>query len=144
MPIATTIPLRLVYRGGPPVHWTDDAARFGVQDRAERLLAPIAHADGAQVFDFSVECRIGADGVADFAGAFVHGPRGGRFVYLSWRNSNGAYAQRFKLPLATITAERIAQAHAAARPIEATLVIEQQRATTAGSNVGGTRPVNWA
>ncbi len=70
--------------------------------------------------------------------------RAGRgFVYLSWRNANGAYAQRFKLPLGSITAALVEQALAGGRPIAATLVIDRQRATTTGANVGGTRPVDW-
>gem|GEM_PF-879834 len=133
---------RLIYRGGPPVHWTGGPADFGVQDKDNRLIAGTPH-DGAMAFDFSLTQRAGADGEPDFAGPFVHGPRGGRFIYLSWRNANGAYAQRFKFMLAGIPANRIAAARAGGHPLIGTVTIDQQRATTTGANVGGTRPIIW-
>lgn len=133
--------MRLIYRGGPPVHWTGGG--FGVQDRDGGLVAPAYRQDGAMDFDFSVDVRIARDGAIDFGGAFVHGPRGGRFVYLAWRNANGAYAQRFKLPLENLTVDRVDRSRAEGRPITATLAVAEQRATRAGSNIGGTRVVDW-
>ena len=143
MPTPAQIALRLVYRGDPPVHWTGSAAGFGVQDKDNRLVPPTRLDDGGFGFEFPMTVRTGADGLPDFAGPFAQGPRGARFVYLSWRNANGAYAQRFKLPLGSITAALVEQALAGGRPIAATLVIDRQRATTTGANVGGTRPVDW-
>jgi hypothetical protein len=142
MTVAGTLPCRLIYRGGPPVHWTGGPSRFGVQDRDNGLIVPTVR-DDAAVFDFALVLRTGSDGQPDFGGAYVHGPRGGRFVYLSWRNADGAYAQRFKFMLGTITAELIARAQAEGRPIIGTVTIAEQRATTTGANVGGTRPIVW-
>jgi hypothetical protein len=138
------VPFRLVYRGDPPVHWAGDTSLFGVQDKDDRLMPATPLPDGGVAFDFSLVVAVNDAGAPDFAGPFAHGPRGGRFVYLSWRNATGAYAQRFKLPLDTVTAALIDQALGAGRPITGTLVIDRQRATKTGANVGGTRPIEWA
>ncbi|MFI1012503.1 DUF5990 family protein [Streptomyces sp. NPDC020965] len=42
-------------------------------------------ADAAEVvFEIPVETVTAADGTADFRGPYVQGPRGARFVYLTW------------------------------------------------------------
>lgn len=137
------VALRLIYVGGPPVHWTGGPGCFGMQDREGRLTPPMPLPTGEACFDFAADVHLGSGGLVDFAGSFVHGPRGGRFIYLAWRNQDGPYAQRFKLPLESITAAMVAGALAERRPISATLVVAEQRATRAGSNIGGTRTVDW-
>lgn len=142
IPAMTTIHLRLIYQGGPPVHWTGGPADFGLQDKANGLLPGYADADGT-VFDFTADCKTGKNGRPALHGRFAHGPAADRFVYLSWRNADGAYAQRFKVPLAPITASQIETAAQNGARLTARLIIHEQRATSTGANIGGTRPVDW-
>jgi len=138
-----TLRLRLIYRGAPPVYWTGGARDFGLQDKDNRLFAGQALADGGLAFDFSVAVKTGHTGAQVLAGAFAHGPPAARFVYLSWRNANGAYAQRFKIPLDPITPDQIARALQTGQLLTGVLAVPEQRATTTGANVGGTRHIEW-
>jgi len=139
----TLVTLRLIYRGGPPVHWTGGAEAFGLQDKENRLLIGQLCPDGGAAFEISVAVN-GLKGVPVFAGPFIHGAPAERFLYLSWCNAGGEYAQRFKLPLCAITQGQVDQALAYGLPITGTLVVEEQRATKTGANIGGTRPVDWS
>lgn len=79
---------------------------------------------GQQVVDLVVGDATGAewslgvtikhvDGGLDFAGPFVHGRRGDRFIYLSWGVVNGAEFQIFrraKLHFADVTPDVLASA----------------------------------
>jgi hypothetical protein len=77
------------------------------------------------------------------SGAFAHGPPAARFLYLGWRNAQGAFAQRLKLPLSPIAWADATAAIAQSRALAATLVDHHPKATTTGANIGGTRPVAW-
>jgi hypothetical protein len=138
-----TLRLRLIYRGAPPVHWTGGARDFGVQDKDNRLLAGHALEDGGLAFDFSVTVKPATSAAPVLVGAFAHGPPAERFVYLSWRNADGAYAQRFKLPLDAITADQVDHALGTGQALTAVLAVPEQRATTTGANIGGMRRVEW-
>jgi hypothetical protein len=63
---------------------------------------------------------------------------------LSWRNADGAYAMRFKLPLGAITSSQVERALRSDDPILGDLIVPIQRATKTGANVGGTRLVVWS
>jgi hypothetical protein len=58
------------------------------------------------VFRFPIEVRSTSDGEFDYSGPFVHGKKGGRFIYLSWGGlgGDGAFTmfRRAKLKLAEI------------------------------------------
>jgi hypothetical protein len=59
--------------------------------------------NGALVFTCPVQVRPRQDDAPpDFAGPFVHGPRGDRFLYLSLRGDDGRWVKRLKIPLAEI------------------------------------------
>src|SRR5947208_10638421 len=83
----------------PPCGWWENV-HVGVQvgrDVPQRVAGDAAEA----VFDVPVHL---ADG--DFRGKAVHGPRGGRFLYLSWGEVDGdgtfKMFRRAKLPLGAI------------------------------------------
>ena len=135
--------LRLIYRGKGPMFWSGGPAQFGVQDKDETLLLGEAAPDGALVFDLELEVKPEGAGGPVFVGRFAHGPASDRFLYLSWRNATGEYAQRFKLPLSAITWPDIRSAQAADTPLVGDLVDLNPRATTSGANIGGTRPAIW-
>jgi hypothetical protein len=136
--------LRLVYRGTGPVYWSGGPQHFGVQDKAEALQHGEVGADGGVIFDLRVEVKPESAGAPVFVGPFAQGPAGGRFLYLSWRNRTGEYAQRFKLPLGSIGWADIQAAREAERPLMGEVIDLQPRATSTGANIGGTRTIEWS
>jgi hypothetical protein len=65
---------------------------------------------------FEVRLRQAADGQVDFAGPFVHGPRGERFIYIMWGEvaADGRFTmfRRAKVPLAAVPRNLLATADA--------------------------------
>jgi len=100
-------------------------------------------ADGRVEFGFSLEVKDGAP-TPNFLGDFAHGPRDGRFLYLSWRNQTGEYAQRLKLALNTIGWDLVSRARETGQPLACVLVDKSPKATSTGANIGGVRAVEWA
>ena len=140
-----TLDLRLTYDGIGPVHWCRDPRAFGVQDKDAVLHVGTPGPRGTTVFEFSLVARPhAASGALVLGGDFAHGPPAARFLYLGWRNAQGAFAQRLKIPLSSISSTDIEAAVASGRTLEATLVDHHPRATTTGANIGGTRQVAWA
>ncbi|HEY9025111.1 MAG TPA: DUF5990 family protein [Burkholderiaceae bacterium] len=135
--------LRLTYDGSGPAIWTPAAGAFGLQDRDAVLHVGSPRPDGSTVFEFELRAKPHESGVAVLSGAFAHGPPAARFLYLGWRNAQGAFAQRLKLPLAGIAWPDVAAAIDGGRPLAATLVDRHPRATSTGANIGGTRHVDW-
>ena len=80
--------------------------QVGVQRRTEVVDAVSADAESV-VFDLDVAV-VDTDDGADFRGPFVHGQRGGRFVYLVWTHTDASGKQvmfrRAKLLLAPVAA----------------------------------------
>lgn len=135
------IALQLIYDGAGPVHW--DGGAFGLQDRHGTLHPGTRGAAGAVVFDFTLQVKsLDAESVV-LSGDFAHGTPATRFLYLSWANTSGGYAQRLKLPLSTITPAQVREALDKGTRLTATLVDHQPKATSTGANIGGTRPVDW-
>ncbi len=139
----SAIRLRVKYDGVGPVHWSGGAGDFGLQDKVEDLLQPRPDSDGVAAFDFSLEVKPEGDGPPVFTGPFAHGTPSGRFLYLSWREPRGGFAQRLKLPLGSISWEQIRQALDTGAPLVCVLVDKHPKATTTGANIGGTREVVW-
>ena len=140
-----TLTLRLVYDGKGPAIWTPAPGAFGLQDKDAVLHVGTPGPRGTTVFEFSLVARPhAASGALVLGGDFAHGPPAARFLYLGWRNAQGAFAQRLKIPLSSISSTDIEAAAASGRTLEATLVDHHPRATTTGANIGGTRQVAWA
>ena len=135
--------LKLVYDGAGPVHWDGGAGTFGLQDKDDALHAGTPGAAGAVVFDLTLQVKAVQAGAVVLVGDFAHGKPADRFLYLGWRNAAGNFAQRLKLPLASITPEQMRQAISEGKLLTATLVDHHPRATTTGANIGGTRKVAW-
>ncbi len=139
-----TLTLRLTYDGKGPAIWTPAPGAFGLQDKAAALHPGTPGPGGVVVFEFALQARPHDSGAAVLSGEFAHGPPAGRFLYLGWRNAQGAFAQRLKLPLSGLAWDDVAAAIARKRVLAATLVDHHPRATTTGANIGGTRQVAWA
>ena len=135
--------LQLVYDGAGPVYWDGGPGAFGLQDKDGALHGGTPGAAGAVVFDFTLRVKSVDAGTVVLVGDFAHGKPAERFLYLGWRNVAGNFAQRLKLPLASITPEQVRRAVADGRLLTATLVDHHPRATTTGANIGGTRQVAW-
>ena len=135
--------LRLVYRGAGPVFWSGGPSQFGVQDKDGGLFLGEAAPDGGLWFDLALEVKPEGEGAPVFVGALAQGPANNRFLYLSWRNLTGEYAQRLKLPLGAIGWRDIRAAQAADQPLVGELVDRAPKATSTGANIGGTRPIVW-
>jgi len=136
--------LRLTYDGKGPAIWTPMPGAFGLQDKAEVLHQGTSGPGGVVVFEFALQARPHDSGAAILSGEFAHGPPAARFLYLGWRNAQGAFAQRLKLPLSGIAWAEVAAAIAQRQVLATTLVDHHPRATTTGANIGGTRQVAWA
>jgi hypothetical protein len=74
---------------------------------------------------------------------FAHRSPSGRFLYLSWRDTRGAYALRLKLPLGEISWIDVRKATGRRVPLVGTLVDHHPKATLTGANIGGTRQLSW-
>lgn len=139
-----TVHLKLIYDGKGPIHWSRAPDAFGLQDKDAVLHLGKAGAKGTVVFDFALQVKDGSSEVPVLLGDFAHGPPSARFVYLGWRNEQGAFAQRLKLPLSGITWSDVREAQRRGQPLVGTLVDHHPRVTTTGANIGGMRPMVWA
>jgi len=96
--------------------------RLGVQAKQEVRQEVICPVDQA-VFSFPVQVSFDAQsGAPNFSGEYVHGPRGGRFIYLCWgERLNGQWqgVRRAKLPLQTVKRGLVEAALATGRPLRA-------------------------
>jgi hypothetical protein len=142
-PETSRIAFNVNYDGVGPVFWSGGADSFGLQDTAEVLHRGEPMPDGAVCFKFSLQVKTGRAGAPVFVGPFAHGPPAKRFLYLGWRKSDGAFAQRLILPLTSIGWDLVRQALASGDPLVCRLVDKEPRATKTGANIGGTRHVAW-
>src|SRR5439155_9650271 len=80
--------------------------RFAIQRGREELTFEVESTGGNLSFDVPVRVKSGRDGSPDFAGPFVQGPPGGRFVYVNSGKRAGDAAscwdRRAKVSLAAI------------------------------------------
>jgi hypothetical protein len=119
MPITdhpTTLAVLILCHHGPPAVHAGEPTEFGLQDKRLRLDAGQPDGDGVRRFSVALTVQPrGAAGAPDYAGAAVHGPPGGRFLYLGWRVAGApGWIRRWKIPLSEITWEQIAAAQTGA------------------------------
>jgi hypothetical protein len=133
----------LKYDGLGPVYWVNDPAHFGIQDKDGVLHQGRTDKDGVVAFDFALELKPGTGGAPVFTGEFAHGSPAERFLYLGWRNTQMAFAQRLKIPLSPISRDDVEKAQTTGRPLVATVIDKTPKAATTGANIGGTRAVTW-
>lgn len=104
-----TISLQILCQALPP-GYDPTRQRFGMQDRSGNLVSGQPMPDGSLRFVCPVVVTEAGEGQPpDFSGAFVHGGRGARFLYLSLqRLEDAGWERRLKIPLSGISAEQIA------------------------------------
>jgi hypothetical protein len=135
--------LRLIYDGAGPLIWSRKPNDFGLQDKAGLLHLGDTGLEGWVTFHLTLHAKRGSSAAPVLTGEFAHGPPAGRFLYLGWRNEQGAFAQRLKLPLSGITWSDVRGSHDRQQPLIGTLVDHHPRVTSTGANIGGTRPMCW-
>jgi len=140
-PETLTLHLRIVYDGTPPNVWDGAAKDFGVQDKDNVLFPGKTARSGSVVFDVAIGVKPERTASPVLLGDFAHGPPKERFLYLSWRNANGAYAQRLKLPLGGITWSDIDTAQD--KLLIGEVAASRKPRVPGAVNVGGTRAVVW-
>lgn len=125
----------LVCKTLPPA---GDPMTVGMQDKAQEVHEGTRKRDGSFEFKCVVQARDAGGGKLDFAGPFVHGNPGARFLYLSWKRSAASAApwlQRVKVPLA-LTAPELGAASA----IQADITGRRPHATEPIAWTAGGRP----
>jgi hypothetical protein len=136
--MADELRLRLI-RGDdvPATNPESDAFAFGLQDTKGQVVPGLRRADGALVWDFTVQVKPGKDpDRPDFRGPYASGPAGDRFVYLSWWSiPRQLWINRVKARLCDIHWPLVRAAQAAGRPLEADM--------TGKGPGGGRRVVEW-
>ena len=138
----TPVALRIRYLWSGPVVWSGERENFGLQDRDEVLHSGTV-LDGGETFHLDLQASPGAGGGVVLSGPFAHGSPTGRFLYLSWRDSNGPWARRLKLSLEVIDRDLLDAAADRGVPL-CTLVDDRApKVTRGGVNIGGTYPVVW-
>src|SRR3569833_2184703 len=96
------IRIRLLREPDPP-RPDGSTVRFGLQDKKGAMHDGVARGAGLTQFDLDLTIVAAPDGTPDFGGPFASGPRGQRFVYLSWRRADcGSFMNRIKVRLADI------------------------------------------
>jgi hypothetical protein len=138
-----SIRLRVIYDGKGPLKWSGGPDGFGLQDKAGVLHRGSGGPHNTVIFDLSLQVKPADTDAPVFVGDFAHGPPAGRFLYLGWRNAQGGFDQRLKLPLGTITHEDVRKALARDEPLVGVLADHHPRLTSTGENIGGTRAISW-
>lgn len=90
--------------------------QFGLQDNKQNLQAGESLSDDEIAFDFALTVQQHDDGSANFTGAYAHGPRAKRFVYLTYNAREGetwSIFRRLKVSLDVITWDQAEAALAA-------------------------------
>ena len=99
-----------------------DAIQFGLQDKKQDLHWGREVAADAVSFEFTLDVRRHNDGWPNFTGAFAHGTREKRFVYLTYKVPDGESWQiyrRLKVPLHEISWEQVEAALAEGQALQA-------------------------
>jgi len=105
-------PLRLHLTTSPPplIACNGRPTVFGLQDRSGHLMPGTTSPEGRLSFTLDLEVsQDAATGKVRFHSPFIHAPAAGRFLYLSWRYTDGSreWVRRQKLPLASLTWDQV-------------------------------------
>lgn len=135
-----TVRLCLICPAPPPAEHTGQLTEFGMQDKKQILHVGIAQTDQSMHFVCEISVKqTRAPGAFDYAGLFVHGPVGARFLYLGWRVPGGDWIRRWKIPLAALAGEQIELALQTSGVLQATIA-DMKRATVPLLGVGWSIP----
>jgi hypothetical protein len=93
----------------PPILKNTDTARFGLQDKNKQLLEGNTSSTGTLVYEFMLDVKQHTDNTPNFTGAYAHGSRSERFLYLTLmlKDTEWEINRRIKIPLKTIIWEQV-------------------------------------
>ena len=86
---------------------------FGLQDKGKALLIGSETGSDERRYDFRLSVQKHDDGSANFSGAYAHGPRQARFLYLTLKARQAdswQIVKRIKISLRVITWDMVARA----------------------------------
>ena len=106
------------------------SSRLRSPGQGGRAISGSPGPNGTVVFDLTFQAKSNGSNVLLLTGTFVHGFPNGRFVYLGWRDAQGGFAQRLKLPLGTITWNDVREALVRQQPLVGNLVDHHPKATS--------------
>jgi hypothetical protein len=112
MPETTHVKVRLIHGGLQPGPEVAEPVDFGMQGKKSEVHPGNRAKGGLLHFEFDIAVKA-ASAAPVFSGPFVHGPPGGRFLYLSWKKHGQhehPWAWRIKIPLGDISWALIRQA----------------------------------
>lgn len=143
----TTLNIRLIGHGlRHPGRDDPDGLRLGIQRKAE-VVDVMPRSASSATFSLSVDVIATDSGELDVRGLYVHGPRGDRFLYLSWgkvdRNGTFGMVQRMKIKLGAIDPALIERALESGATLDGTFSLTNQ----VGHPLSGTvRPelIEWS
>jgi hypothetical protein len=124
MPETTLVKVRLIHDGLQPGPEVAEPVDFGMQDKKSVVHPGKRGKGGVLHFEIDIAVKL-ASAAPVFSGPFVHGPPGGRFLYLSWKKRGQhehPWAWRIKIPLGDIIWALIRQAQKGAHCLEANVV----------------------
>jgi hypothetical protein len=124
MPETTHVKVRLIHDGLQPGPEVAEPVDFGMQGKKSEVHPGNRAKGGLLHFEFDIAVKA-ASAAPVISGPFVHGPPGGRFLYLSWKKHGQhehPWAWRIKIPLGDISWALIRQAQKGAHCLEAKVV----------------------
>ena len=90
----------------PPI---TTAVKFGLQDKERHLREGTPLPNGSLRFDFELDVKQHTDGSPNFTGAYAHGSRQQRFLYLTLMSNDGTIIRRTKVQLGDMTWAQVEQ-----------------------------------
>lgn len=124
MPETSIVKIRLIHDGVQPGPRVPEPVDFGIQDKKGGVHAAKHSKGGLLLFEMDIAVKA-ARASPVFSGPFVHGPPGGRFLYLSWKKRGQhehPWAWRIKMPLGGISWPLVRQAQKDRHCLEANVV----------------------
>ncbi len=106
--LAQQLTIRVTCSDLPPLEHAGQPTDLGLQNKQQQLEPGIVVEKSLQ-FTFQITLQsANPDSEFDFSGAYVHGPRAGRFVYIGYRpQGSETWIGRWKIPLYEIPAAQI-------------------------------------
>ena len=135
MPEASSVKVRLIHDGKQPGPSVPEPVDFGIQDKMGAIHP--GKASKGRLLLFEIDIPVKHADAPLFSGPFVHGPPGGRFLYLSWKEHGQhehPWAWRIKMALGGISPSLLRQAQKAGHCLEANVV---------GRRPHSSEPVTW-
>src|SRR5215475_14021490 len=123
MPETSSVKVRLIHDGKQPGPSVAEPVDFGIQDKMGAIHPGKASKSRLLLFEIDIAVKR-ADALL-FSGPFVHGPPGGRFLYLSWKKRGQhehPWAWRIKMALGGISPSLLRQAQKPGHCLEANVV----------------------